>query len=116
MSLGCHACISTNVICAITCTRCEKKLYRETKRRLADRFTEHLRSIKVNSPGLPVAAHLDSSEHSIFIAMVSDVAGYVNDTYRKTEEERLIRKLGTLVQRGMNVGFHSFPVTIVTPS
>ena len=32
---------------------------------------------------------------------------YANDTYGKTEEERLIYKLGTLEPRGMNVRFHS---------
>ena len=103
------------MIYAITCTRCEKRYIGETKRRLADRFTEHLRSIKINSPGLPVAAHFNSSEHSIFNAKVSVVTSCVNDTYRKTEEERLIYNHGTPEPRGMNVGFHSFYVSIVTP-
>ena len=84
-------------------------------RRLADRFTEHLRSIKINFPGLPVAAPFNSSEHLIFNARVSVVASCVNDTYRKTEEERHIYNLGTLEPRGMNVRFHSFSVSIVTP-
>ena len=99
----------------ITCTRCEKIYIGETKRRLADRFIEHLRSIKINFPGLPVGAHFNSSEHSIFNANISVVSSCVNDTYRMTEEERLIYNLGTLEQRGMNVRFHSFPVSIVTP-
>ena len=80
----------------------------ETKRRLADRFTEHIRSIKINFPGLPVAVHFNSSEHSILNAKLSVVAKCVNDIYRKTEEERLIYKLGTLLPRGMNVRFHFF--------
>ena len=88
-----------------------KKLYiEETKRRLADRFTEHLRSIKRNFPGLPVAAHFNSSKHSIFNAKVYVVASCVNDTYK-----RVIYNLGTLEPRGMNVRFHSFPFSIVTP-
>ena len=97
------------------CTRGGKKNFGETKRRLADRFTEHLRSAKINFPGLPIAANFISSEHSIFNANVSVVASCVNDTYRKAEEERLIYKLGTLEPRGMNVRFHSFPVSTVTP-
>ena len=105
--LGSYTCISSNVIYAITCTRCEELYIGETKRRMADRFTEHLRSIKINFPVLPVAAHFNSSEHSIFSAMVSVVTSCVNDTYRKTEEERLIYNLGTLEPRDMNVGFHS---------
>ena len=92
--LGSYTCISSNVIYAITCTRCEKICIGETKRRLADRFTEHLSSIKINFPGLPVAAHFISSEHSIFNANVSVVTSCVNDTHRKTEEEILIYNLG----------------------
>ena len=81
------------MIYAITCTRCEKNYIGETKRRLADRFTEHLRSIKINFPGLPVAVHFNSSEHSILNANVSVVTSCINDTNRKTEEERLIYNL-----------------------
>ena len=87
----------------------------KTKRRLADRFTEHLRSIKLNFHGLPAAAHFNSSGHSIFNAKVSVVTSCINDTNRKTEEERLIYNLGTLEPRCMNVRFHYFPVSIVTP-
>ena len=58
-----------NVIYAITCTRSEKNYTMETKRRLADRLTEHLRSIKINFTGLPVTAHFSSSEHSILTLM-----------------------------------------------
>ena len=62
--------------------------------RLADRFTKH-RSIKNNSPELPVAAaHCNSPEHSILNARVSIIT-ICADTYKKTEEERLIYKLGT---------------------
>ena len=93
--LGIYTCISSNVIYAITCTRCEKNYLGETKRRVADRFTEHLRSIRINYPGLPVAAHFYSSEHSIFNANVSVVTSCINDTNRKTEEERLICNHGT---------------------
>ena len=84
-------------------------------RRLADRFTEHLRSIKNNSTGLPVAANFNSPEHSILNAKASVITMCANDTNRKTEEERLIYKLGTLESRGMNVRFHSVPLPIETP-
>ena len=89
----------------------KKNYIMETKSLLADRFTEHHRSITINFHGLPIAAHFNSSEHSIFYV----VAGCVNDTYRKIEEERLINKRGTLEPRGMNVRIHYFPVSIVTP-
>ena len=96
------------MIYAITCARCEKHYIGETKRRLADRFTEHLRSIKNYFHCLPVAVHFNSSEHSIFSAKVSVITSCVNDTYRKTEEEHLIYKRGTLKPSVMNVRFHSF--------
>ena len=92
----------------ITCTRCEKNYIRQTKRLLADRLTEHLRSIKNNFPCLPVVEHFNSSEHSIFSASVSVVTSCVNDTYRKTEEERVTYKLGTMEPRGMKVRVHFF--------
>ena len=103
------------MIYAITCTRCENLYIGERKRRLADRFIEHLRLIKNNSPGLPFAAHFNSSEHSILNVSVSVINICANDNYRKTEVERLIYKLGTLEQSCMNVRSHSFPVSIVTP-
>ena len=37
-------CISSNVICCITCTLCKK--ISETGRRLADRYREHLRDLR----------------------------------------------------------------------
>ena len=58
---------------------------------------------------------MNSSGHSIFNAKVSVVTSCINDTNRKTEEERLIYNLGTLEPRGMNVRVHSFPVSIVAP-
>ena len=52
-------CISSNVVYAIICTRCKKLYIGETCRRLADRFTEHLRSVKNNFDGFPVARHFN---------------------------------------------------------
>ena len=68
---GSHTCISLNLIYTITCIRFQKLYIEEIKWRLADRFTEHLRSIKNSSLGISVAAHFNSSEHSIFNANVS---------------------------------------------
>ena len=79
------------------------------------RFTEHLRSIKNNSPGLPVAAHFNSSERSIFNIKASVITICDNETYRKTKEELLIYKLGTLEPRGMYIRLQSLPVSIETP-
>ena len=69
---------------------CEERYFGETKRRLVYQFTKLLRSTKYNSPGLPVAAHFNSSEHSIFNAKVSGITICVSDTYKKIEEEQII--------------------------
>ena len=104
---GSYSCISSNVIYSIARACCEKHYISDTKRRLADRFTEHLRSIKNYSPGLPVTAHFYSSVESIFSANVSIITTCA-DTYRKTEECP-IYKLAALEPRGMNDRFLSFP-------
>ncbi|KAJ8048911.1 hypothetical protein HOLleu_01418 [Holothuria leucospilota] len=52
-------CTSANVVYVLVCKRCNILYVGETKRRLADRVTEHLRSIKQNLPGFPVATHFN---------------------------------------------------------
>nr|XP_054767555.1 sulfotransferase 1C2A-like [Lytechinus pictus] len=52
----------------------------ETKRRLADRVTEHLRSIRLNTPGLPVATHFNQPGHFINDLQVIYVARNPKDT------------------------------------
>ena len=56
--------------------------------------TEHLYSMKYNSSGLPVVTHFNSPDHSVVSARVSIVVTCADDTYRNTEEEHLIYKLG----------------------
>ena len=56
-------CTTTNVVYAISCTKCNLIYIGETKRKIADRFWEHLLSINKQierneeTPGLPVANH-----------------------------------------------------------
>ncbi|KAJ8048326.1 hypothetical protein HOLleu_00592 [Holothuria leucospilota] len=52
-------CASANVVYVLVCKRCNILYVGETKRRLADRVTEHLRSIKQN-PGVPCSHTLQS--------------------------------------------------------
>ncbi|XP_072049971.1 uncharacterized protein [Amphiura filiformis] len=56
-------CTSCNLVYIIICTRCNILYVGETCRRLADRFTEHLRSIKCNFDGFPVARHFNPLPH-----------------------------------------------------
>ena len=50
--------ISKNIVYGTICKRCDVLYMGETGRRLADRITEHIRSIRNNFAGFPVAQHL----------------------------------------------------------
>ncbi|KAJ8017731.1 hypothetical protein HOLleu_44655 [Holothuria leucospilota] len=67
--------------------------------------TEHLRSIKQNLPGFPVATHFNPpSTCSIRDLMVSAaISCRGSDHDRLAAENRLIMKLGTLSPHGLNV-------------
>ena len=108
---GSFSCTTTDCIYAIHCKLCNQLYIGETKRRLADRTTEHLRSITLNTPGLPVAQHFNQPNHSVNNFEVCIVtSGFSSDVARKEQEEKLIHRLGCLQPRGINVSFRSFPV------
>lgn len=106
---GSFTCTTTDCIYAIRCKLCEELYVGETKRRLADRIAEHLRSITLNTPGLPVATHFNLPHHNTahFEACVL-LSGFHSSDGRKEQEERLIHRLGCLHPNGMNVSFRSF--------
>ena len=85
----------------------------ETKRRLGNRFAEHLRTIKDRKLAYPVAKHFCSSPH----VGVSDVSVTVlmstngDDSDRHKLEQRTIYQLGTLAPAGMNIQFNAFPLS-----
>ena len=54
-------CLSVNVVYSIICRRCGCLYIGETGRWLRECFGEHLRSIRTNSPGFPVAKHFNSA-------------------------------------------------------
>ncbi|XP_063956742.1 uncharacterized protein LOC129263511 [Lytechinus pictus] len=103
-------CTTRNVVFAIRCSRCSKLYVGETKRRLADRVTEHLRSIRLNTPSLPVATHFNQPGHFINDLQVCVAISCDRETDRKLKEEKLIYSLGTLAPHGMNVSFRAFPI------
>ena len=108
---GQYSCVTNNVIYGLTCTVCGMVYIGETKRRLADRVTEHLRSIRLNTPGLPVARHFNLANHSSKDVKVSVLRTCANERQRKTMEERIIFKLGTFQPLGMNATFRSFKIS-----
>ena len=56
-------CISKNIVHSIICKQCNIIYIGETGRLLADRITEHNRSIQNNSYGFPVAQHSNRPSH-----------------------------------------------------
>ena len=99
-------CLSVNVVYSIICRRCGCLYIGETGRRLRERFGEHLRSIRNNSPGFPVAEHFNSASHSLNDIMICGLKRCSGDnTRRKKQEMRLIFELGTLKPNGLNINF-----------
>ena len=105
-------CTTTNVIYVIVCTACEMIYVGETKRRMADRTNEHLRSIRLHTTGLPVAHHFNLPGHSISNFKICGIVrcSGATDEERKIREERMIHRLGCLQPNGVNAAFRSFPM------
>ena len=103
-------CTSTNLVYILVCGRCNCLYVGETKRRLADRVTEHLRSIKQNLQGYPVATHFNPPSPCSIKDLAVTVALMCrgSDRDRLTAENRLIMKLGTLSPHGLNVRMDLF--------
>ena len=88
--------ISSHVVAAVACTLV----------RLGGGSSEHLRSVRYNSPGFPVAEHFNSASHSLNDIMVCGLKRCSGDnTRRKNQEMRLIFELGTLKPNGLNINF-----------
>ena len=99
-------CQSENVVYSIICRRCGCLYIGETGRRLRERFSEHLRSVRNNSPGFPVAEHFNSVSHSLDDIMICGLKRCSGDnSRRKNQEMRLIFELGTLKPNGLNINF-----------
>ena len=94
------------MVYSIICRRCGCLYIGETGRRLRERFSEHLRSVRNNSPGFPVAEHFNSASHSLDDIMICGLKRCSGDnSRRKNQEMRLIFELGTLKPNGLNINF-----------
>ncbi|XP_072022881.1 uncharacterized protein [Amphiura filiformis] len=56
-------CTSKNIVYAVTCSKCNKVYIGETKRRLGDRFVEHLRYATKNNRDTPITRHYNEIPH-----------------------------------------------------
>ena len=97
------------IVYVIICSRCNILYVGETQRRLADRFTEHLRSINKNFQGFPVARHFNPPSRCTIddIRVTGAIKARGTSKDRITAEHRLIFKLGTIQPAGLNSKFDS---------
>ena len=98
-------CTSTNLIYCIQCLKCQKLYIGETMRRLADRSTEHLKSITDKNIHLPVAVHFNQPDHSITDYSIFGLKLTQHTEHRKQLEKRLIFRLHTTQPHGINLKF-----------
>eukprot|EP00061_Rhincodon_typus_P000287 g11170.t1 len=98
-------CTSANVVYCVRCSRCGLLYIGETKRRLGDRFAEHLRLVCDKRLHLPVANHFNSHAHSLNDMSILGLLQCRNDATRRLH---LIFCLGTLQPNGINVDLTSF--------
>ena len=94
-------CISVNFIYCITCTLCKKIYIGETWRRLADRFSGHLRDVEKDDTDAskPVARHFNlpnHSHHSMIICGLSLHHGNAGSRKSLEYHHQFIFPLGTL--------------------
>ena len=97
-------CTSTNIVYIISCTRCNKLYVGETYRALQERFSEHLRAIRLDY-NTPVAKHFNDGNHTyssnLKVAAVWNTGK--DGTFRKHMESLLISRLGTHQPQGLNL-------------
>ena len=100
------SCVSENIVYCISCHRYPHLYIGETGRSLRSRFGEHLRSIRNNTPGFPVAQHFNSMGHGIADVQVQGMRLCTgNNIQRKQVEMGLIFCLGTVQPNAININF-----------
>ena len=98
-----YTCKSSDLVYILTCTLCHKLYVGETCRTLNERFSEHLRSMRLNYRD-PVGQHFNSPLHNHTHAKVAAVWQNPCDrTYRKQMESQIISRLGTVQPAGINM-------------
>lgn len=99
-----YTCTSSNIIYCIQCSQCGFLYISETKHRLGEHFTEHLRSDQLCLHDLPVANHFNSSTHSL-----TDLLSWASSTVRfRPHANSTSYFTGSLQPSGMNIDFPNF--------
>ena len=98
-------CTSANAIYCITYSLRKKIYIGETRRRLGDRFREHLRDVERNDKDAskPVARHFNLPNHSSRHMTICGLSLHQGDTEsRKNLEQEFVFQIGTLNPPGIN--------------
>ena len=105
-------CISKNIVYGIISNRCNIIYIGETGRGLADRITEHIRSIRNNFYGFPVAQHFNHPSHCSLnhFSVTGIIHCNCSNVDRLIIENRNIFKLGTLSPLGLSTKFDAFSI------
>ena len=99
-------CMSENLVHCISCRGCSHIYIGETGRSLRSRIGEHLRSVRNNTPGFPVAHHFNSAGYSITDVQVRGIRlSRGSNILSKQLEMWLIFQPGTVQPDGLNVNF-----------
>ena len=108
-------CISKNIVFGIICKRCIIIYIGETGRRLADGITEHIRSIRNNFSGFPVAQHFNPPSHCSLndLSVTGIIHCNCSNVNRLNIESRIIFLNGTLSQLGLSTKFDAFSITYI---
>lgn len=95
-------CTERGVVYCIMCQKCGELYIGETGRRLADRFTEHRRSV-IKRLNTEVARHFNLPDHKLEHLSVFGLKIAKDTQRRKMNEKKLINHLGTSAPFGMNI-------------
>ena len=101
-----------NIVYGIICKRCHIIYIEETGRRLADRIAEHIRSIRHNFSGYPIAQHFNPPSHCSLnhFSVTGIIHCNFSNVSRLNIENRIMFKLGALSPLGLNTKFDAFPL------
>ena len=102
------SCTSANVIYCIPCTLYKNIYNGETRRRLGDRFREHLRDVERNDKDAskPVGRHFNLPNHSSQHMTICGLSLHQGNTESpKNLEQKFIFQIGTLNPHGINLRF-----------
>jgi hypothetical protein len=105
------SCRSSNLVYAITCTRCGKQYVGQTMLRLKDRFVHHLRDIEIGATDKSVGKHFSTGAHKGHRDMQITVLEFIKKPPRSTQaiiirlrvERRWTHVLRSLAPIGLNI-------------